>query len=438
VRKKIKALLAAVLAVSLLCLVMIPSAPVSEATSTSDLQAQIKEAQQKINDAQDQIDELKSQKASVQASADSLLKQVNALDTQIDAYNSSISLLDQQISVIQKQIDEKEAEIAKEQVQVDATQELLGKRMRAMYMAGESSNFEILLSSGSFAELLTRLELLTNVSQQDNALINKLEKEIKEIKASEIDLNNKKTDLNSDKATLVTQKSALTTAKADLDTKMQALNNQLSSLSSQTKELQEYQAVAQKQEDAYAAELYKTLNLSSGSGVISGGLTWPLALYSGSYITSYFGEREQIKNSSYTGQIAFHKAVDMSIGVSNPYLVAGADGTVVQTSNNGSYNGGYGNYIVIDYGNGVSTLYGHCRSILVSPGESVSRGEKVAIMGSTGNSTGPHTHVEVRISGKTNSVSNDSRFNPLYNPYATLNVPSGVYVNQSKAYQYYT
>ena len=76
-RKKIKALLAAVLAVSLLCLVMIPSAPVSEATSTSDLQAQIKEAQQKINDAQDQIDELKSQKASVQASADSLLKQVH-------------------------------------------------------------------------------------------------------------------------------------------------------------------------------------------------------------------------------------------------------------------------------------------------------------------------------------------------------------------------
>ena len=393
--------------------------------------------QAEIDALEDKIDANNSSAANNKKTREQLNSEVENLQQQIDIYNEKISALDKQIddknAVINKyndeidalnnEIDETNKEIEGLDKKIDEAYDLLKERLRASYMAGETSTLEMLMGASDYESFLTRLELLSSVARHDEELIDGLEDSIEELNELVASLDVKKQQQEEKKAAIETQRNEIQAVKTEqvearnsldqkqsqIESKVQSINNILKKLDNSSAEYRAQQEQIRAAQAAYDAA--KAGGMSSGSGSLgSGGGTSSI----GSYPVSSKGMICPLQYGNvYVSQLYGHnghKGVDLctrgSGSTMGKEIRAAASGTV----STAEYHYSWGNNVYINHGNGVYTRYAHCSRMIVSPGQHVQQGQVIAYVGNTGNSFGAHLHFEVWING--------SRINP--EPYFNL------------------
>lgn len=395
-----------------------------QAKSLDDLKKDYNELEKEIEANQKKLETIKNQQASNAEKMKLLSSQAEAISSQLDVLNSQLSVLnadiadyDREISALDKKIADAQSKIDKIDADVAATQEKISERLRATYMAGSSSWIEILLESDSISSLLLRIQLLASVTENDNKLISKLEKQIEELNAAKAELDKDKKALEEKRSLLVEKKSELDSKNKTLSSKQSAYNanyRQISALmTSLDKSSAEYQQELQRQYRKRAAFERQIDQLVSGGSqggdndyYDNGEMLWPVP-YKNSYISAGYGYYDPEGDGTYT----MHPAIDIVVrenGVNVSYgknIIAAQSGKVLVRG----YSDVGGNYITIDHGDGYRTYYGHCSKIIASAGQYVEKGEVIAYIGNTGYVTGPHVHFQVMQ--VKNGVVN--RLNPL-------------------------
>lgn len=351
------------------------SEPTAEEKDTiSDINSQL----DKLEKEQKALEALKNSTKSTRAQAEAYKK---ALDKQIKNIENQLDLLGEGIDALTSDIGKQEAQIATLNTSIETNTTLFKQRLRAIYMSPKGSELEALLSSKSFADLLTRAELLKRIAEHDTEMINKLKNERDEVAALKADTETKKTEK--------------TVAKAKQQSKMTELDQKYAESAAYIKELKANEAAYAKELAAIEAEnneLEKQLDeiyskYRSAAVYVGGEMAWPVPGFS--KISSPYGKRGN----------EIHTGVDIAgSGIYGQPVVAANGGTVVGTYNLGSKS--YGKYIIIDHGGGIWTYYAHLSGVSVTAGQKVKRGETIGKVGSTGRSTGPHLHFEIRINNK--------------------------------------
>ena len=387
--------------------------------------SKINELKKQNSQAQAEIDKLESEKAETNDYIAALDKKIQILKDEISALNSqandlqsSITSVENNISDTEKEMESIQTEIEKKQEEFDKIYDEYCQRLRAMYVSGHASNLEVLLTSSDISSILTRSEMIKSVSRKDSNTLNELTDKMNEIEKDKATLTKKRVELENDKEKLETEKKALdeniadvNSSKKELDAEiakanaaMQKINGDIGeyreTMSDNESEIQRILADEIRKEQAANANKN---NSSSGSNSNTGSTGGSSG--NGSYSGGALGYPTDSRTISagyptYSGG-GWHGGVDFPVSTgSNVY--AAASGTVIVAK---TLNYSYGYHLVIDHGNGLSTLYAHNSQLLVGYGDHVNKGQIIAKSGSTGNSTGPHCHFEVRING--------SQVNPL-------------------------
>ena len=373
------------------------------ADEITDLQNQQASNAEKLQDAEDQKEQVTQEKSEA-------LKQVEAIESEIADYESQINELDTKISDLNNQITDAENKINQKQEDYDNQQELLEKRLVATYEAGETSFLDVLLSSKSLTDLISNYYMISEVAEADMNLMQSIENEKKEIEDAKATLEQSKQELDSSKSEKESMSVQLQSAKeeknayvAQLSSEEQDLQQQIDELAEANKsidaEIQQKQAEMQKKLEEYKNASSSSSSSSGSSGSSSSGTsTGGGAVSSSGFIYPVPSAYSRITTYMYYSSGQYHGAVDFgSAGINGQPVYAVADG-VVHTAKALNYS--YGNYVIIAHYNGLYTLYAHGQSgsIRVSEGQYVSQGQQIMNVGSTGNSSGPHLHFEVRTS----------------------------------------
>lgn len=378
--------------VIIITIIFLTSYNISLAVSQSDINAQKNQQEENKNE----INEKKAQIDEVQEIKDETLKEVEELNNQITNYQSQITSLEAQISDANKKIEEAQEKLTKAQEDYESQEETLENRMVAVYESGDTSYLDVLLSSTSVTDFISNYYLVSEVTQYDVELLDKIQKQKEEIENAKKELENSKNELTTSKASKESVSNQLKTAKSAKDAKVSQLSEEEKKLQSQIEELQKDNEAINKKIQAMQAQIQaeakkaqannsssSSNNQASNSGTSSAGFIKPV----NSYITT----------GMYYSSGSYHGAVDYGAsGVNGMPVYAVADGIVVTTQ---ALTTSYGNYIIIYHpSSNLYTLYAHGQagSICVSPLQSVKQGQQIMRVGSTGNSTGPHLHFEVR------------------------------------------
>lgn len=380
------------------------------AQAKTSSQSKLDKINQNIKEAQKELDSLDDQVADKKAYSDTLMKKIDLLQDKLDALESNRDDLQSEIDAVQKRIDETQAEINKAEKEIekkeqefDGVYEEYCQRLRAMYISGNVSMLEVLLESGDISSILTRAEMVKSVSEQDSATLDDLMTKMEEINKEREELANNKIQLGKDKDSLNSRKQELqksideyNSSKAELNAEVEECNAALASLDDKRSEVKETIDTNQEQKRQIEAEINNALSGSGsnkpGSGNYNPG-TGQLA-----YPTSYRQISAGYPNYS---NGSYHGGVDWPCPTGT--AVHASDSGVVVIAKKLTYS--YGQYILIDHGNGLSTLYAHNSSLVVGVGDKVSKGQIIAYSGESGNATGPHVHFEVRLNG--------TRVNPM-------------------------
>ena len=326
-----------------------------------------------------QVEDLGKPSEVLAGKLDSLSEQKRLLDEAADEAIAEHKARRAELNETLARLEENEEKLAAAEIEYERKSTALGKRVRDIYINGQISYVDVLFGAKDFADLLTRMDLLKRVIKQDYDLVH----EVLEQRDAMVAL---KEALEKDKAAQEPLEKKAREARLAMEDKVaaqQALIDQMK---------YDKETIDRKQDEARAASERITRMLQrSGLRNLpvqgSGAMIWPLT----GPITSPFGWRTH----PITGAQRFHSGIDIGGDYGDPIYAAQA-GTVEYAG----WISGYGNAVIINHGGGISTLYGHCQSLDVSTGQSVAQGELIAECGSTGNSTGPHCHFEVRVSGE--------------------------------------
>lgn len=344
------------------------------------------------------IEEAKEELEGIQAEKSETLQEVEKLTTQISEYQSQIDTLDSQISELNDKIEEAQANLDKSQEDYNKQEELLEARLVATYEAGETSYLDFILSSNSITDLISNYYLVTEVATNDAELLEQIQKQKEEIERAKETLENSKKELDTSKASKQSVATQLKDSKAQKDSYVAKLTEDEKQTQEELEQFEEDKraianqlAAIAKQEAAERAAAQKNNgNTGSSSSPSTSGFIRPVNGYS--ITCGWYG---------YSG----HTGVDFSgSGISGKPVLAAKSGTVITSTalknSNGSYRS-YGEYIIINHHDGTMTLYAHGApgSRLVSQGQSVSQGQQIMSVGTTGNSTGYHLHFEIWVNG---------------------------------------
>lgn len=385
-RSKFITFIAIVALIAFLWLSLAPYiATIANAATKQEVQQKIIDSQNKKSSAQSTINKKTAEKTVIEAEKEKLDNDIAALEDKIYGINLKIIENESQINILTDEITEAEEKIVEygEQFQSRATY---------MYKYGTTSYINILFGSASFSDLIYNMQIVKRLTAYDDQVLEEM------ADAKQVIVENKAA-IELTKAANIEHKGNLSSEKSNLDVKLRERQTKIAALNS---DIEEARRIAD-QEDAAMKQLKNQLEsmtakgqISKGSGTVSGGgtLLWPSTCTT---ITSPYGTRFHPIQQRYT----MHTGIDIGASYgSNVFAVA--DGTVKLSG----WNGGYGKCIVIDHGNGLSTLYGHNSVLSVSTGANVTKGQVIALVGSTGNSTGPHIHFEVLVNGQhTNPLS---------------------------------
>lgn len=317
-----------------------------------------------LDDILDKIDDTKAELSQNEKEIKELNKDITALQGRISATQKDIAYLDSQIKVKQEQLKINKS-------QINQASKDLNARLRQMYKAGTVSFVDIILSSGSISELISNMEMLSLIYQSDQDLLASLQQNYQTLETQTKQLQTLMNTLSVKKSSLAEDKESMADKKAKVSAENKKLEAQLNALNKE------------------ADRIIEEIRRKSGNGEYVGGeLLWPTPGYY--RVTSEFGYRIH--------PILGYKKMHTGIDIAAPYgarVVASNSGKVIGSY----YNSGYGNVILIDHGGGIVTLYAHLSTRSVSEGATVTRGSTIGKVGSTGMSTGPHLHFEVRVNG---------------------------------------
>lgn len=336
-----------------------------------DVQRRMQQQQNKAAQAQQQINSVSEQLRTIQGDLDGALAEYNAIQAKLSRTEEQIEVNTEIMKKAEKNLAERSG--------------ILNKRMRDVYKNGQVSYLDVLFGANDFGDFTTRMELLKRVLNQDIVLISK-------VKAERELILQKKAELEQDKAAILELKQAAAEKKKLIETRKDEREAVLDSAINEKDTAD--RAYKELMETSRRIEQMIRNSKPGGKGAeATGALVWP---YDGP-ITSPFGWRTH----PIFGTQTFHTGIDIGADHGDP--VVAADGGVVIYAD---WMGGYGKAVIIDHGGGISTLYAHNSQLLVSEGQRVQKGQTISLIGTTGYSTGPHLHFEVRQNGSpTNPMS---------------------------------
>ena len=306
------------------------------------------------------------------------------LDKSLNELQIEITHLELNQKELEKTIDETQQKLKVAQAAQEEQYSAMKDRIQMVYEAGNKRYLDVLLTATSMTDMLNKSEYILQVSAYDYNIL-------EELKTAREQVANLKQKLDKDLKNNEAMQEEVNQQRATMEALVEEKNAQIAqynqSIAGQQEEVNKY-AQAQAEAEAIIAAAEQAASSSSTSSYGGGVFTWPVPGYT--QITSYFGGRD----APVAGAISYHKGIDIdcSTGAS---VVAATSGTVIVAT----YNYAEGNYVCIDHGGGVVTVYMHNSSLLVSVGETVSAGQQIAAAGSTGISTGPHCHFGVRVDG---------------------------------------
>lgn len=424
----------------------------------NQINQEIKQNQNKLNSLSDKkekqqeyLDTLEKQIAAKKDKVNAIETQIRSIDNEIDGYDKQIKKLNNEIAAIEDEIKETTAQMKAAKDNIDASKDMLSQKLRTAYIQGNDSSLKILMGSDNLAQFLTNLELMKRISEQDKKVINDFKEQVNTLKDAKEKLESKQAGLTQRQDEIKNVKDKSVKKKKELSSKQDEYNKGISQIEKDTasvesfidkldkdsatyknyvKNLQAEKEAADKEIDRILREYYErqrtttappttaapahtnepqgdspaqatnatpsTTHVPISSG---GSWTWPLGGAS-CYISSGYGYR----NPSVSGW-GFHGGIDIAGGgILGKPVYATKGGTVIMavvvtSEPYGAKGRGYANYVLIDHGDGYASLYGHCWHVNVSTGQTVSAGQQIATVGSTGNSTGPHLHFEIRHNG---------------------------------------
>jgi murein DD-endopeptidase MepM/ murein hydrolase activator NlpD len=340
----------------------------------------LKSAKNEKSDVDSRINKLNtSKKKALEEKAKLEKQQKQVASTQAAENNAYIDLV-AQVNSAQENLKQTENALADAQANYNSQLKLVKIRLNVMYENSGTTVLDTILESKSFLDFFERLQYMSLIAKQDDKLIN--------------DLNATKQDVEYKKKLQQDAKELLDQKVADKQERLKTLKTSRAAVENQLDRSKAALAKLEKEEDALLAESKRLTNIiknlsKSGKKYAGGTMIWPVP--SSQTITSYFGMRKHPILRTYR----MHTGIDIAASYGSS-IVAANKGTVIIAGYDKS---GYGNYVVIDHGGGIATLYGHCSKLLVSVGDQVKAGEVIAKVGSTGLSTGNHCHFEVRKDG---------------------------------------
>lgn len=349
-----------------------------EQTNEQSLSEQQKEVTDKINQTNTKLEY-------VQSELSNTMLRVQELEDRVLAYKNQMNELSGKLNILQDSIDNEKQKLNVVEADYNQKEELLIDRIVTMYEAGETSYLDILLASRNIVEFISGYYLITELVEFDNNLMKEVEAKKNEIEITKTKLEREETELKVIKA-----KREQTTVVLQNTITMQ--QNEVQKLNEQEKKLQSEISKYKAEQAEIELAIREAMNNASDFNIqyTGGEMLWPVAI-SGTYITSGFGTREH----PIQGVVKQHTGIDIGNADFGSPIVAAADGVVTYAG----WLGGYGYCVMINHGNGITTLYGHGQKILTELHKEVKQGELIMEVGSTGNSTGPHCHFEVRVNG---------------------------------------
>lgn len=353
----------------------------------------------------EEIEEAKKKQEQLEAEKSETMKAVENLIVQISDAEEEVELLETKITDLQSRIKTKERDIEQKEIEYKEQQALLEERLIAIYKNGDMSYLDILLTSKSFTDFLSKYYSASELIEYDKELIQITQEQKQQIENEKVELENNKRELDTALAQAEQKRVSLNSMKKEKENYANQLTAQEKELQKEIEELEKdnraIQNAIEEAERKYAEQLDDLI----ANGDTSAGSGYFIRPVSGGYISA----------RAYYSSGKFHGAIDYAVS-SGTTVVAAADGVVMSTANLST---SYGTYVVIRHANGLQTYYCHGTrgSITVKPGQKVSQGEKIMLSGNTGNSQGPHLHFEVRKSPYNYSYSakaygQDSRVNP--------------------------
>ncbi len=359
----------------LILLTLIAFGSIVVADDLSDLQNKKDELQNQITESNEQIEQI-----NIELTEN--LKQLNDLNSKITTYETEIETLENNLTQTEQQIQDVQDRLNIVEENYNLQKTAMQNRIVALYEAGDIMYLDVLLNSNSVSDFISNYFLIGEIVRYDNELVE--------------NINSQKTMIEEIKSTLEERQEALQAVKDNKEKTTIALENSkiirnsyVSKLTEKEKETQKTIDECQAELDSLEAQIVFLATGNIGSDYIGGEFAWPAPGYT--TITSRFGMRLHpiLKVNR------LHSGTDIAMPTGS-YIIAANDGVVIQAS----YTTGFGNTVMIDHGGGVVTLYGHGSEIIAQTGQTVKKGDIIMKAGSTGWSTGPHLHFEVRINGE--------------------------------------
>jgi murein DD-endopeptidase MepM/ murein hydrolase activator NlpD len=362
----------------------------TEATNTETQNTENNEVSNKTlleqsNEVRQKLEESSTRLEYVQSELSTSLQQIQELGDKITEYENQYNDLKNQVAEMEANIEVIDADINKVQAEYDRKENLLKKRMVALYKAGDATYLDVLLSSSSIVDFLSKYYMLEKIIDYDTDLM-------KELEVEKNSIENKKQEQEKKKADLKVAKAKAGQMQILMENNKMLQENYSAKLTTEEATLNEQILQYKQEQEEIERQIQAAINWSGDLAIqYKGGvMIWPVGV-NGTYITSPFGNRLH----PIQGVYKYHSGIDIgNAGYGAPVLAA-ADGVVTYAG----VMSGYGNCVMINHGSGIVTLYGHGQTIYATLGQTVKQGDVIMAVGSTGNSTGPHLHFEVRKDG---------------------------------------
>ena len=374
---------------------------ISRADEISELQDSISQKKKEIEEAQGQKKELQSGLTDVKSVIAGLEKSKNDLAAYVSELDVTLSAAQAKINELADMITEKETEITKTKAELEEAQRTelqqyaaMKDRIKSMYERGDSFYFEVVFSAKSFGDMLNRADYVERLTAADKRLLDKFRTTREYVETCKQQLEAEQELLEEAKSDAEAEQQSLELLIAEKEQQMAAyqadINNQEQVLKAYEDEMAARDAEIKALEKAMKEQQEALEKANNKKNTYDGGMfAWPAPSYT--RISDDFGMREV--HPIYKVQ-KMHNGVDMAAPGGSPILAA-YDGTVIAAA----YSSSMGNYIMIDHGDGLTTIYMHASALYVKSGQNVAKGEKIAAVGTTGNSTGNHLHFGVRLNG---------------------------------------
>ena len=353
----------------------------------------IEEAEQEKKESIKKAQELQKDMEDIEKSRESTLKYIEKLDKKSSQVEADLEKVRADIKTTNSQLKAAKKELKAAEESEEKQYTTMKKRIKYMYENGNQDYLEILFSSKNISDLLNRTEYIEKISKYDKGIFERYKKTKQEIKRQEKEIENKLTELEGLKEEATAEKNALNELRKKKKKEINRFNDKLEMSQEKADEYAKQAAAAEAEVERLLEKKQDEIDRKNdaGSGNSGGGdgtLRWPLNV--SGRISSGFGKR----SSPTAGASTYHKGIDIAVPTGTPIVAAG-DGEVVTAS----YSSSAGNYVMISHGKRLYTVYMHASALYVSKGAEVTKGQKIAAVGSTGRSRGNHLHFSVRLNG---------------------------------------